>query len=218
MIRNTALFIAAAVGLFCIFTTSLFCAPPPAGVNEVIEGMAELEQSYETGYWIEAKEAVEKIRKEIGEIFEESKTEDTTLTEVLVSLDKYVDERNEYQVELQYIHFQKRFFEFIKQYDYEVHPILSTIERYVVEESAEAYEKKNYKDVISEMRETGNLIKHARPLLVEKGVSASDVLDFKDKLIETIILGKKGEYAKMGELLQQVQEQYTAFMQQVKKK
>ena len=41
--------ITAAVGLFCIFTTSLFCAPPPAGVKEVIEEMGEFEQSYETG-------------------------------------------------------------------------------------------------------------------------------------------------------------------------
>ena len=217
MIRNTPLFIIAAVGLFCIFTTSLFCAPPPTGVNEVIEEMGEFEQSYETGNWIEAKEAFEKIRKEMGEILQESKTEDPLLTEVLVSLEKHVDERNEDRVEGKYILFQNRFFEFIKKYDYEVHPILSMIEKYVVEESAEAYEKKNYNDVISEMSETGNLITRARPFLFEKGVSSSDVNEFKNKVLETIIIGEKGDYAKMGELLKQVQAQYTTFMQQVKK-
>ena len=206
-------------GFFLVFIPlPLSAASAPAGVNNVLEEMSELEEGFEAEKWQEANESVEKIEKELNEIFAQSNLNDSALIEVLASLKKYVIEQNEKQVEVNYIRFQKHFFNFISQFDYDVHPILGMIQKYVIDESSEAYEKKDYDDVMSEMREAGNLIDHAKPLLVEKGIAEQEVNDFKSKVIALIMAGKKKDYAKMGELLEELKITYGSFLTRYKQK
>ena len=205
------------LGFALVFTPlSLSAASAPAGVNNILEEMSEFEEGFEAEKWQEAKESVEKIEKELNEIFVQSNLNDSALVKVLASLKKYVIEQNEKQVEVNYIRFQKQFFNFISQFDYDVHPILSMIQKYVIEESSEAYEKKDYDDVMSEMREAGNLIDHAKPLLVEKGIPEQEINDFKSKVIALIMAGKKEDYAKMGELLEELKITYGSFLSRYK--
>lgn len=187
-------------------------AEPPDGVEEVIEQMSEMEGSFEAGKWSEAQDAYKKIVKAVDEILEQSQLEDQSMNAALESLGKYLNDMNEKQVEAQYIRFQKQFFQFITRFEYEVHPILHMIQQYVVDESAEAYANKDYKDVVNEMREAGNLIDHAKPLLVEKGIPEQEVDEFKNQIIDLIMAGKKDDYQRMGELLEQIKSTYGSFM------
>lgn len=197
---------------------SLSAATAPEGVNNVLEEMSVFEENFESEKWQAARDSLDKIDREVKEVFVQSKLDDVTLKEVLTGLSKYTNEKNEQQVEVQYIRFQKQFFNFISQFDYDIHPLLDMIQKYVIEESSEAYEKKDYEDVMSEMREAGNLIDHAKSLLVAKGIPEQEVNDFKSKVIALLMAGKKEEYAKMGELLEELKITYSSFLTRYKQK
>lgn len=207
----------------CILTLCLAVSPlilsaasAPEGVNEVLEEMGELEENFEGEKWKEAFESVEKIEREINEILAQTQLKDDPLLESLAAVRKYVVAQNEDRLEGQYIRFQKHFFQLINMFDFDMHPVLTMIQKYVIEESTEAYEKKDYEDVISEMREAGNLIDHAKPIFMEKGIPEQELDDFKSKVIELIMVGKKKQYAEMGTLLDIVKEQYSSFISRYK--
>ena len=204
-----------AIGLV-FFWQAAFAAAPPSGVNEVIEDMGVLEENFEGEHWDAAQESVTKIDKTVQEIFTESGLNDPTLVKLLGSLRQTVEKKDERRTEGNYILFQKQFFTFISQFDYDVHPILTMIQQYVVEESNEAFANKDYDDIVSEMQEAGNLIKNAKPLLVEKGIPEAEVDAFKAKVIEAIRAGKNHDDNKIGLLLKEIDAMYGSFLERYK--
>ena len=201
------------ISLSLIFSSlPLYASQAPEGVNEVLEKLGELEESFEKEEWQEAQEAVGNIEREVKEILANAKLQDEPLLDSLATLKKYVLANNEGQVEVQYIRFQKHFFELINHFDFDVHPVIIMIQKYVMDESTEAYEKKDYEDVISEMREAGNLIDHAKPLFMEKGIPEQELDSFKSSVIALIMAGKKEKYVEMGSMLAKIKEQYMSFL------
>ena len=215
---NRRIIISVFLTLFIMIgSQQVFAAPPPPGVNEILEEMGEFEESFEGEKWEEAQEAITKIDRETKEILAQSGLTDEYLLSSLKAMQKYTLARNQNQLEAQYIRFQKQFFQLLDQFDYEVHPIITMLEKYVIDESSEAYENKDYDDVVSEMREAGNLIDLAKQLFVDKGVPGEEVDNFKATVIDIILVGKKEDYVRMGELLNKAKEQFAGLMTVYKK-
>lgn len=204
-------------GLLCL-TWSIASAQnsAPDGVNEILEQMGEFEESFESDNWDEAAEIVEKINTELKQVFAESKLDDFTLEKSLATLEHSVKDKHRERTDANFIMFQKQFFNFISHFDYEIHPILEMIEKYVVDEAGEAAEKNELGEVASEMAEAANLIDHARPLLVEKGISEQEVDDFKKKVIDVIKAAKSDDAAQMNTVLKEVQDIYASFIDRYK--
>ena len=201
------------IGIIFVFSQYVSAASTaPQGIVEIIEELAELEESYENNQWQEALETTNKIENELKEVFEQSKLEDAALENALTNLKNAVIGKNEEKTEIKYLLFQKRFFAFINNFEYDVHPLLGLIEKYVIEESAEAAEKGDFKDVASEMAEAGNLIKYAEPVLVEKGITKQELSEFSSKVVDVIRAAKKNDAEQVNQNLKQVQDLYKSFM------
>lgn len=198
--------------VFVAFPFLAFGAPPPDEVDEILGQLGKFEESFEAENWNEAMAVLGVLSGEVRGMLEHSARKDEYLEKSLDDLSKYVIEQNEQQAEAQYIRFQKQFFEFISQFDYKVHPLLDMIQTSVLDESSQAYADKDYEDVVREMREAGNLIEQARPLLVERGIQDVEINEFKSRVIELIMAGRKEDYQKMGVLLDQIRERYASFM------
>jgi hypothetical protein len=215
---NTFKIMALIIGmLFVSCQFALAKQPLPDGLDEILEEMSELEESYEEGNWLKAQQSVGKINLELKELFE--KTENGNLEEDkkmmsrdIYLLKAYVLEENTEKTEGQYIKFQKRFFNFINNFDYEIHPVFSMIDKYINEEATEAAAKMDFDDVVSEMREVGNLLKLAQPLLKEKGYTDEEIADFRLKIAAVIKAGKAKDANLVNEKLKEVQEAYKSIM------
>lgn len=204
--------------VFLIHPSLSPATPPPEGVDEVLELMGEMEGSFEVGNWEEAGEAYKKIVDAVNEVFERSQLDDKYTRNALASLGKSLSNKDGRMSEAQFIRFQKQFFQFLEQFDYEIHPVLKMIRQYIVEEATEAYEKKDYSEVVSELAETANLLGSAKPLLMEKGIPEEEVDVFKDQVIALIRAGKNEKFDQMGVLLEQVRSKYLSFMERYQKK
>ena len=190
---------------------------PNEKIDEVIEEMGELEENFEENKWGEAQESAEKIENEIKEIVARIQTDDLDIQGAAENLKKAVAGKNSEETELAYITFQKRFFSLLNDFDYEVHPVLSILEQYIIDEAGEAAEKNDIDEVISDIRESGNLFKYAKPIFLEKGVSQQDLKEFNAKIIDLLLAGKKKDNKKVYELLKEIQEQYKTFMTVIEK-
>jgi hypothetical protein len=216
---NTVKKIVFAVGVvLCLVPISLSAAPPPTGVSEVIVEMGKFEENYQRGKWQEASESTERMEKEIKEIFVQAQLDDFVLEEALVDLKKQVALKNGEGVADTYIAFQKQYFNFVSHFDHDVHPILVKIEQYVMIEAPESFAKKDYEDVLREMQMAGMLVEHGKAVLINKGITEREINEFKSKLIILAMTGKKEDYAKMGELLEQLKTTYGSFMTRYKQK
>lgn len=189
-----------------------FGTPMPDEVDEILMQLEEFEENFESANWDGAGAILGVISGEIRRMLEQSRRQDEYLEKLLTDLSQYVIEENEKLVEVHYLRFKKQFFQFISGFEYEVHPLLEIIRQYVVEDSTEAYANRDYTGVISEMREVGNLIAHARPQLMEKGIAEKEIDAFRSRVIGLIIAGNKEEYEKMGDLLEQVRKQYNSLL------
>lgn len=214
--KKTIKIIALATGILSLFLPSSFAASPPEGVNEIIEIMEELEESFESDKWKEAQEGIDKIDKELKEVFAQAQLDDFTLDQTVKDLRNAIVDKDEKQTEVNFIRFQKRFFIFISHFDYDVHPILSTIEEYIFDETVEAAEKKDFEDVTAEMIEVGNLFKIASPLLVDKGVSDEEISEFQSEVMNLIKAARKEDINQVNSSLKKVMEMYKSFMEKYK--
>ena len=106
--------------------------------------MGEFEESFENQKWEEAEEVIEKIDKELTEVFAQSKLTDTNLSHLLDDLKKSIMIREEKLTENNFILFQNQYFSFLNNFDYEIHPLLGVIKQYIVDEASEALNKKDY--------------------------------------------------------------------------
>jgi len=217
MKKNTAIIIL----IFGIISLSssfaLATAPaPPDGVSEIIEQMGEFEESFENQNWSEADEAIEKIDNELKEVFAQSKLNDTTLTQLLGNLKKSIKIKEEKLTETNFILFQNQYFNFINNFYFKIHPLLAIIKQYMVDEAAEALSKKDYDEVVSEMREAANLMKQAKTLLTEKGIAVSEISWLQAQIIETIKAGRAKDADRINELLQDIKIKYMSMLEQYK--
>ena len=199
--------------LFVSFQFALAKSPLPEGLDELFEEMSELEKSYEKRQWQEAQKSVEEMNWEFAELWEKIQRNDLAEEKKMLSRDLYnlrgsIRDKDTEQTDINYIKFQKRFFNFLNNFDYEVHPVLSIIDKYINEEAAEAAAEQDFDDVVSEMREVGNLIKLAQPLLKEKGVTDKEFSDFRSKIVAVIRAGKEKDAIQVNEKLKEVQEEY----------
>jgi hypothetical protein len=206
------------IGMLCFTYNSVLAQKysPTEEVGEIIEAMGELEESYEDNQWEEALESTEKIDKEVKGIIAQIKTDDLNLQGALDNLKKSVAGHNSEDTELAYIIFQRRVFSLLNDFEYDVHPVLTILEQYIIEEAGEAAEKNDFEEVLSEMRESGNLFKYAKPLLSEKGVSQQALSEFNAKIIALIRAGNHNDNKKVAELLKEIQAQYKIFLSHTK--
>ncbi len=186
-------------------------------LDEILVEMAEFEENYEKGQWQQAQKSVEKINWELRGFFEKIQRDDLAQEKKMLSKNIYnlrnsIREKNTEQTEINYIRFQKRFFRFMENFDYEVHPVLSIIDKYINEEAVEAAAEKDFDNVVSEMREVGNLIKLAQPLLKDKGFTEKEFADFRSKIVAVIKAGKEKDAKQVNEKLKEVQEAYKLIM------
>lgn len=76
---------------------------------------------------------------------------------------------------------QKFIFSIMNNYSYKLHPMLQTIKAYIGE-AKDAYEKKDFENVTSELREVAIFWKMAEELAVEHNVPTSKIQQFQDAL------------------------------------
>ena len=86
------------------------------------------------------------------------------------------------------------------------------IDNHINEEALAAAEKKDFDEVVSEMREVGSLINVAKPLLNEKGATDKEVADFRLKIIIVIRAGKAKNADQVNASLEEVREAYKSLM------
>jgi hypothetical protein len=206
------------IGMLCVsFQFSLAETHLSEGLDEILAGMSEFEENYEKGQWHQARKAVEKINWELKGFFEKIQRDDLAQEKKMLSRDIYnlrgsIREKNTAQTETNYIRFQVSFFNFMSNFDYEVHPVLAIIDKYINEEAVEAAAEKDFKNVVSEMREVGNLIKLAQPLLTDKGFTEKEFADFRSKIVAVIKAGKEKDAKQVNEKLKEVQEAFKSIM------
>jgi len=193
-------------GTILLFQPLGFAANAPEGVDEIFEAMEKLEESYENYLWQEALEATDTIQKELQGIFVQAQLDDATLEKKITELRESVEKKSKDETEVNFIRFQKQFFIFISNFDYEVHPVLKIIEEYIFEEAAEAAEKKEFEEVASEMVEVGNLIDTASPFLLKKGISEDAISNFKSEVYYLIKVARKEDPHMVNSSLEKVME------------
>jgi hypothetical protein len=199
-----------ASALVFAFSVANASALPPS-ISEIIVQLVEIEEGFENNKWQEAMEATEKIEKEVGVMLEQTKLQDELLVTLLSNLKNEIKMNNQEKAAVNYLRFQKRFFSFINNFEIEVHPLFSLLEKYVVDEAVEALEKGDYDNVAREMAEAGNLIKYIEPIFLEKGIKKEELKDFTSKIINVIQASKERDKTKVSEDLKQVQELYKSF-------
>lgn len=202
------------ISITCNFALAEKYAPTPI-VNELIEAMGEFEESYESNKWGEAKEATEEIETKAKAIIAQIKNDELEIVAAVENLKKAVDQKNSDYTELAFITLQRRFYSLLNDFDYEVHPVLSILDHYL-DEAGEAAEKNDMDEVISEVRECGNLFKFAKPIFVEKGIAINDLNKCNSNMIALLMAGKHNDDKKVLEFLKEIQEQYETFMASVK--
>ena len=215
---NTFKIMALLIGVLVVsFQFALAKPPLPEVFNEILEEMSKLEEGYEKGQWQEAKKAVEEMNWQLKELGEKIQGDELAQQKKMLSVDIYnlrgsIIKRNTEQTETNYIKFQMRFFNFINHFDYEIHPVLSIIDKYINKEAVEAAAEKDFDNVVSEMREVGNLIKLVPPLLFNKGFSEKEFTDFELKRLAVIRAGKEKDANGVTETLKEVQEAFKSIM------
>ncbi len=193
--------------------TSLFAQNlPPEEVEGIIQDMVVLEKYYEMKQWDKARVKANMIDNNILKVLVETELEAPSLEKALVRLKGSLLEANHKKAQVNYILFQKHFVTFLNNFYYEVHPILRMIERSVIAESDLAMSNKDYSDVVAEMAEAGNLIKHAKPILIAKGVSEEELAKFSSSVLVIIKATKQNDKNLVKEELEKMQVLYKSFL------
>lgn len=187
-------------------------APQPA-LNKILKELTVFEESFEKDQWQEAELSLRRIDAELQEVFNETMTDDPDMKKALWALHKSVDRKDMERTEAHYILFQKQYFLYLEGFEYKVPPLLVTLQQHVVNEALEFFAARNYGGVVAVMRESVNLVDLTRSLFGKKGIAASELVDFKTKLIQTMGAGRDHDDARLEALLQELKERYLSFME-----
>lgn len=174
------------------FATSVWAKPtPPPKLLNILEINSEFEKNYENKNWREARKAIKEITENLTESQEyieryPSEIKDFDFKPILLKISAAVEKEDEEEVEKLYIFYQKNLFVFMDQFEYNYHPLLLTIDKYIADEAKEAAEEGNYSEVKSELTEVLILIQKASVILRDAGVSETELRNFSFQLRKTI--------------------------------
>lgn len=182
--------------IFCflqfIFVSSTWAKPtPPPKLLDILKINSEFEESYEKGNWREARKALVEITEGMAEHLEyaeryKSEIKLSDFNPILVKISAAVAKEDIEEVEKLYLFYQKNLFVFMDQFEYEYHPILLTIDKYIADEAREEAEKGNYSEVESELKEVLVLISKALVIIRDAGVPETEIKSFSSQLRKTI--------------------------------
>jgi len=195
-----------------IISVSYAKTAPPANLDEVFELFAEFEESFEDENYAEANEIFEELSKSIVEItdsVEDPNKADFAL--ILKGLEEGLKQKNEMKIEPRYFRLQKAFFNILDNFEFETHPIISIIEKYIVEDSMNALKEKDYSDIVSEMKEVGSFINTAQDYLTEHGVVKDEIMSFRNQIVETVTAARNEDEKKTEESLLTLKKQIESF-------
>jgi len=189
---------------------------PPANLNEALEHLAELEESFENDQWKKALESSKEVEQALSSAMQPyvdslPATLAKRLKLITTKLNTALNTKAEEEAEKQYIQLQLLTFEVMDHFEYKVHPLLTTLEKYIADEALEALKKNDYEDVLAELHEVASFFQKSAQLLNQHGVSREDLNVFRDRIGKSMQHARDKEAAELKEDLSAMASQIETF-------
>jgi len=203
--------------LFTLTVLPAFAKPaPPASLNETLEYLAALEKGFEGEQWGKALETIRQVDQALTSAIQSHADSvpdalSKRLKLITTKLTAALNGKDKEEAEEQYIQLQLLTFEIMDHFDYKVHPILVTLEKYVADEALEALEKNDYEDVLAELHEVASFFQKSAQLLNQHGVSREDLNVFRDRIGKSMQHARNKEAAELKEDLSAMTAQIETF-------
>jgi hypothetical protein len=187
---------------------------------EIVEANSRFESNYENGNWQEAGKMLPEMEKKFFKIHEDVEkngiaVKKTDFTPMLKWLAATVERQDSEETEILFSLYQKNLFAYMDQFEYEYHPLLITMQKYIADEAKEAAEAGDYSEVESELREVLILQKNAENIFLAKGVSDSELQRFSFQLRKTINDCRQEDKKKVTEGVETLEKMLQAFLKKV---
>lgn len=164
---------------------------PPQNLTAILEEVSELEEKFEGGNWTDARATLGEIQKMYADVyrsFEKQVPADLHKRFIasISALGQFLESEDEEKSEKSFIAMQVLLFEIMGHFDYKVHPVIQTLKKYIGEEAQESLEKKDYSNVLSELKEVVTFFSKNTTLFQQNGIPNADLQLFMSTLGEAI--------------------------------
>jgi hypothetical protein len=171
------------VGLLLLATVSFAKPTPPQTLTDILGETSELEEKFEKGDWVGARETLEEIKEMYSEVYTEYKNQLPTalnknFNSSASSLDQFLEAKHEENSENEFITLRVVLFATMDYFDYKVHPIIKVLQKYIGEEAQQALADNDLKNVQSELKEVASFFLKNASLFKVRGVGNDDLEKF----------------------------------------
>jgi hypothetical protein len=189
---------------------------PPANMPLLFDDFREIEEQYENEKWLETFDSLDDFINDFKSSLREIR--ETVPYHTVKNLKrsyrnlKYsIQAQDPEATEVFFIKFQGIFHQILNSYDYKIPPSLAVIKG-SIEEALEASEKDDFKDVVSEMKETKEYFSILVPTLKQKGASQENLDAFIAKIDAVMKAGESNDSEKLAGEITTLQKLFTEVM------
>lgn len=189
---------------------------PPQNLTAILEEVSELEEKFEGGNWTDARATLSEIQKMYADVyrsFEKQVPADLHKRFIasISALGQFLESEHEEKSEKSFIAMQVLLFEIMGHFDYKIHPVIQTLKKYIGEEAQESLEKKDYSNVLSELKEVVTFFSKNTALFQQNGIPNADLQLFMSTLGEAIKQARNKEATPLKSSLDDLERQIDAF-------
>lgn len=145
--------------------------------------ISSLEECYESGDWAKATACLERLNQRYVAIYAEAKGQipaglNRRIGVCLKALGSFLNSESHQKSEQMFIAMQVALFDIMGRFEYDVHPLLGTIQRYITTEAQNSFEAGDLGHVRSELREVVALFGNNLDLFRDQGVREGQLQEF----------------------------------------
>ncbi len=194
---------------------------PPPELMEILAEFSEVEEKFEDGDWESARESLSEISAKYDAVYAEY---EGVLSRKLNNhfnncCDKFkinLVVRDEEQTRKSFVTLRLVLFDIMDHFNYEIHPVIALMQKFIGDEAKEALEKGDYGEVQSEIEEVYAFFKDSTSMLKTKGVGQEAVDSFFNDMKVAMSSAAKQDKQTLELTLDQLETQLVAFQDTIK--
>jgi len=196
-------------------------APPP-GLMDILGEFSEIEEKFEDGEWESARESLAEISEKYNEVYAQhdgviSGNLNKNFNSCCDKFKMNLVVKDEEQTEKSFVNLRLVLFDIMDQFDYEVHPVIALMQKFIGDEAKEALEEGNYREVRSEIEEVYAFFRDSTMMLKKNGVEDKAVESFMETMSEAMRFAKDENKQMLETTLDKLEKQLIAFQETIQK-
>lgn len=202
----------------CISGYAIAKPAPPLELMEMLKEFSEIEEKFEHGEWKSARESLSEISENYSVVYKQHQAAISGKLDkhFLRCCDKFkmnLVVQDEEHARKSFVSLRLVLFDIMDQFNYEVHPVIALMQKFIGDEAKEALEEDNYKEVQSEIEEVYAFFRQSRPMLKMNGVGEEAIGSFQKTMGKAMRLAKKEDKQVLESTLNQLEDQLVVFQQ-----